>query len=325
MNRRRIVWGIAILAVSAALFILWQPSRVIWGTLAGDAFCEGYPTTYWGEQLTGTSASRANALARLEESGEKSLNVLRELLRKHPSPEVRWTVVELIGKLGPAAHAASDDVLAATQDKDSHVRALAAKAIPQIETPAAQGVSALIPLLESEHAAVVARALSSYRGEAKPALPALVALLKNESKDIETRWNAARTLGKLGPEGIEALPVLMEFTKHTDDTIREHAAEAIGDIGPTAVEGIPALVACLTDPVTKVRRDAVRSLGYLGEAARGSVPQIRPLLDDAEKIVRDAAQKALETIAPDEFPPRQADEGKPSPDDKQADQKAPSA
>lgn len=324
-RRRRIVWGIAVIVVGVALFTLWQPSRVIWGTLSGDAFLDGYPTTYWGEQLAADSASRAGALAKLEQAGEKSLSVLRELLREHPDPEVRWTVVELIGKLGPAAHAAADDVITATRDKDSHVRALAAKAVPAIETPAAQGVPALLPLLESEHAAVAARALSVYRGDAKPALSALVALLSDESRDVESRWNAARTLGKLGPDGLEALPALIEFTKHADDNLREHAAEAIGDIGPTAAAGIPALVVCLADPVTKVRRDAVRSLGYLGENARDTIPQIKPLLDDPEKIVREAAQKTLETIAPEEFPPKKPDEGKPSPDNKQADQKTPSA
>lgn len=312
MKRQRGIWvAIGALLLAGGLYLWWQPSRVILGTLAGEAFCDGFPTSFWGKQLSGDPAAQADALSKLEQSGEKGVSVLRELLSSHFVPEVRCTALELIGKLGPAAHTASDDVIQATMDKDSHVRALAAKAIPQIETPAAKGVPVLMTLLDTEHAAVVARALSVYRGEARPALPNLVAIVQNESKDVEARWNAVRTLGKLGPDGLDALPVLIEFTKHAEDNLREHAAEAIGDIGPTAVDGIPALVDCLDDSFVKVRRDAVRSLGYIGEAARTAVPQIKPLLDDPEEIVRVAAEKTLKTIAPEELPEKKPEETEP--------------
>lgn len=313
-RHQRISLVVAGLVLAAGFFLWWQPSRTILGTLAGEAFLDGFPTSYWAKQLTGGPAAQADAIAKLEQSGEKGISVLRELLRTNPLPEVRGTALEILGKLGPAAHTASEDAIQATKDQDSHVRAVAAKTIPQIETPAAEAVPVLIPLLDSEHAAVVARALSVYRGDARAALPTLVAIAQDETKSVEARWNAVRTLGKLGPDGLDALPVLIDFTKHPEDNIREHAAEAIGDIGPTAKDGIPALVDCLDDPFVKVRRDAVRSLGYIGAAARESIPQIKPLLDDPEEIVRVAAKKALQTIAPEEFPVENVDAEAPSSD-----------
>lgn len=297
-HRRRAAVAAALLLAGIALSVIWQPSQVWLGTLAGDSFCNGYPARYWGNQLTGEPGNRADARSKLEQAGEQAILVWRQLLRTHADPEVRWTAAEELGKQGAVAHSASAELLRALDDPDSHVRAVAAKAIPQVETPASKAVPALSRMLDSEHAGLAARAMSVYRGEARPALERLIALLRDTSRPPEARWNAARTLGKMGPDGLGALPVLIEFTTDADDLIREHAAEAIGDFGPAAAAGIPALLECLDDPITKVRRDAVRSLGQLGEAAHDAVSRIQPLLDDPEEIVRVAARKALKAIDP---------------------------
>lgn len=302
MNFRQKAAIAAAVLVIAGIFVVFQPSQSIRGKLAGEAFCGGYPTGYWVSQLRAGPGVRSEAISQLESAADDSVEVLRELLRSPANAEVRLTAVELLGKLGPAAQSAGDDLIRATQDADSHVRNLAVLTIPKVETPVAKALPALIPLLKSEHAHDAARAISVYRGQGKPALPDLVKLLEDESRDVLTRWNAARALGKLGPEGIDALPVLIRFTKCPEETIREHAAEAIGDIGPTAVDGIPSLINCLGDPVAKVRRDAVRSLGYIGPGAKSAVPQIKPLLTDSEEIVRKATKDALKAIAPEELP-----------------------
>lgn len=295
-------WIIVGLAVAAALGVAFEPSRVMWGQLTGQAFVNGRPVSYWSGQLTGGAGPRSRAVAQLAESGEDSVAVLRELLRTGSTAEVRWTAAELLGQLGPVAQVASDDLVRATTDADPHVQGVAAAVLPKVDAPATAAVPALIALLRTSHSAVASRALSAYKGAARDALPGLVAVLEDESLDVETRWNAARTLGKLGPEGIESLPVLIRLTSHPEDTLREHCAESIGDIGPLAAAGIPALIDCLDDPATRVRRDAVRSLGYLGEAARVAVPEMKPLLDDPEEMVRAAARNAITAIAPEELP-----------------------
>lgn len=312
MNRQSSLVMILTAVLGVAIFAAWQPSRVLCGTIAGDPFFAGYPSRYWGSQLFDNPSGRSTAISTLKEGGANSVSVLRDLLRNHPQPEVRWTAAELLGQLGPVAHAASDDLLLASGDSDSHVRALSAIAIPKVETPASQAIPVLIPLLGSEHAGVVARAISAYKGGGQEALPALIKLLDDESRDTETRWNAARAIGKLGPEGLDALPTLVKYTTHAEETIREHSAEAIGDIGPLAIDGIPALINCLDDPATRVRRDAVRSLGYLGPAAKSAVPQIKLMLQDPESMVREAALNALKAIAPVEIPSPSSQEQKPS-------------
>ena len=298
MRRKRLVLTVIVILLAVGLFIFLQPSRAILGTLRGEAFLLNHPASYWGQQLMQGPQERSNAVASINKAGSAAVDVLRELLTTHAEPDVRLTAAELLGKMGPEAHAASDDLIAATTDSDPHVRALAAVAIPAVNTPPDEGIPPLVTMLNSEHAAIAARAISVYREDAKPALAALERLMRDETKEIEMRWNAARSLGKLGPAGIDALPLLIEFTTHPDETLREHAAEAIGDIGPTAAAGIPALRECLDDPATKVRRDAVRSLGYLGSAAMPAISDILPLLEDPEEIVRKAALDALQKIDP---------------------------
>ncbi len=301
ISRKILIAGAGLL-VAGGLFVVWQPSQSIRGSMAGEPFCGGYPSGYWGSQLLQEPGARSMAITQLQKSEADSVSVLRELLRDHANPEVRLTAAELLGKLGPVAQAAGEDLIQATLDGDSHVRNLAVITIPKVETPAAKALPALIPLLKTDHAPDAARAISVYKGQAKPALPELVKLLEDESRDALTRWNAARALGKLGPEGIDALPVLIRFTTSPVETIREHSAEAIGDIGPTAVEGIPALLDCLDDPAIRVRRDAVRSLGYIGIGAKSAVPQLKLLLNDPEEMVRKVTRDALKIIAPEELP-----------------------
>jgi HEAT repeat protein len=141
------------------------------------------------------------------------------------------------------------------------------------------------------------RALSRFRSAALPALPELIRLL--DDPDPVIRWNAARTLGKIGPKAKDAVPHLVKALGQADVAVREHAAEALGDIGPEAQAAIPDLIRVLDDKEPKVRRDAARSLGLMGTVARSAVPALKGLLKDPQEMVRDAAQKALYKVDPE--------------------------
>ena len=172
-------------------------------------------------------------------------------------------------------------------------------------------------LLRGEHSVVTARALSEYREAAAPALPELVAAMHDKKLPTEARWNAARTIGKIGPSAVSTVPDLIDELDDPADTLREHAAEAIGDIGPVAAElGVPALRKALTDHYVKVRRDSVRSLGYIGAEARPAAEDMLLLLKDPEALVREAAEKALKIVAPELLPKETKPADKTGPQDK---------
>lgn len=307
MKRRLGLLGAMVLAI--AVVAVWlEPTQSVLGWLVGEPFHAGRPLRYWSACLSGSPGENAAALEALSAGERSSVEpLLIALFRSQPGDpgaELRWTALELLGKHVPLSDAGQTLVLEALDDGDAHVRSVAAGLIPKVGVPAAQGVPALLPLLDGPHGVVAARALSEYRGAAAPALESLVVLMHDASASVEARWNAARTIGKIGPDARPAVPDLIAELDNPEDTIREHAAEAIGDIGPVAAElGVPALRRVLNDHYVKVRRDAVRSLGYIGPAAREAVEEILPLLDDPEEMVRLAAREALQKIAPERLPP----------------------
>lgn len=300
--KKTVIGGLVLSVLLAAVF--FDPSHSVLGRLRGEAFFKGYPASYWGEQLDSGPGEQSKARMAFESGGEQAVPVLIELLGTDTtpgwaSPTVRWTAAEVLGTIGPDAKAAGPSLISALEDPDPYVQGVAAISIPRVQTPANDAVPPLTKLLRTQHVVPATRALSEYKGEAKAALTALLIILQDKNRPTEDRWNAARTIGKLGPAAIESLPVLIELTSDKEATIREHCAEAIGDVGPTATAGIPALIDCLDDPATRVRRDSVRSLGYIGEASKPAVPQIIGLLADKEELVRHAAKDALKVIAPE--------------------------
>jgi HEAT repeat protein len=283
------------------LLVIWlEPTRVLIGRLQGDAFFQGRPSRYWAGQLMSEDPPEA-----LGDSSGKSTAVLRQLLVTSGDDErattLRWTAADLLGKIGPAAQQASEDLIRALDDPDPHVRGVAAASLPAVERRADVVVPWLIELLSTEQRTVAARALSQYGEQADSALPELVRILRDTTLDTEARWNAARTIGKMRAHGAPAIAALTDSLKDAASTVREHAAEALGDIGPPSAPTVPALVAMFQDPAPRVRRDAARSLGQIGVADAAAVEALKGLLADSEAIVRDAAKTALKLLTGEEF------------------------
>lgn len=295
------------LAVAAVLLLagaaIWLVSpTVVLGWISGETFHQGKPARYWRKAIIADDpVVRTEAESAIADGGENALAMLLELFQapessSWESAQLRWKIVELIGEMGQDAKKAIPDVIAAMKDSDPHVRSVAAGVLPEIGATADQAIPPLLELLEREQTVSVIRALSAYREQAAPSLEPLSKILQDKERDSEIRWNAARTLGKLGKAGAPSIPTLIDHLEDPSDTVREHSAEALGDIGPVDASVVPALISVLNDPYVRVRRDAVRSLGYLGPMAKEAVPAIQPLLKDKEAIVRDAAKTALKSI-----------------------------
>ncbi|RPI77348.1 MAG: HEAT repeat domain-containing protein, partial [Planctomycetaceae bacterium] len=248
---RRVVVVIVVLLLIAGLGAILDRNGAVVGRVAGDAMFEGYPTRSWARRLGLGPADKATALSALERGGPQAVPVLIEILtgsRGTEGANLRYSAVEVLGKLGADAVSAGPALLKAVEDDDPHVRAVAAAALPRVETPAELAVPALTKLLASNHSVVAARALSVYRAQAASALPELEALLRDRNRETEVRWYAARTIGKIGPAALGSVPALIEHFSDREASIREHVAEAIGDIGPSAAEvGVPPLIPLLQD------------------------------------------------------------------------------
>ena len=125
---------------------------------------------------------------------------------------------------------------------------------------------------------------------ASSAFPRLVKLLD----DPETRYQAARTLLKISPEGFT---VLTNALASQDDSARNDLVWAIGHEGGADTETLTRLlINSLKDPNWSVRGDAADFLA--GKDAALAVPALIPMLDDSEYYPRARAAIALASFGP---------------------------
>jgi len=291
-------WTVIALLVGLAVVMTWnwQSPGVVPSEAQENVELRKKPTTYWRQELLAGPGRAAVAREQLEAQGGWSLPVLRDLLKSEEEPDgvtLRLTTLEILGRLGTEATPLSREVLGRLKDPDEHVRTVAITLLPKLQISAREALPLLEAFYDQPEAVAALRATAEYRAQALKSLPTLEQVLRDKSRPTEVRWNASRTIGKIGGNARSAVPLLIECLTDPEATIREHCAEAIGDIGPSAAElGVPALIPMLKDENARVRRDTVRSLGQLGEAGRAALPQIRELSEDPEEIVREAVRGA---------------------------------
>jgi RNA polymerase sigma factor (sigma-70 family) len=133
--------------------------------------------------------------------------------------------------------------------------------------------------------------------EAKPAVPALTALLTNQNDIL--RGTALVDLSAIGTNAAGALSAVIDRLEN-DPTpfIRHWAVGIVGDIGANQSDQIlPILIGGLdaTNDHT-MHANSLRSLAKLGEQAKDAVPFIVPFLNNKDLALRQAATNALRRI-----------------------------
>jgi HEAT repeat protein len=297
MRKRSILIGILVLAV-LALVALFEPTGVVRGFARGEPFFEGRPASTWAKRLHDENPKvKEDSQRSLKSAGPAAVPVLAAIVAA-PADDwsagpVRILAADILAGLGPAARAAVPVLVEALADRDASLRSHAADALGAIGPNDPSVVAALIAQLGTADALAATKGLGKCGAAALPATGALIKLLK--SADSEVRWNAVKTLGKIG--AVEALEPLIAALSDSSELVREHAAEALGDLGPAAAAGVEPLKAALRDPYVKVRRDAARSLGQIGPAAKTAIPILQTLAkDDPQTIVRQAAEIAVKKL-----------------------------
>ena len=172
-------------------------------------------------------------------------------------------------------------MILAMKEDDNDKRPNAGTVLVQI------GAEAVTPLIDAlpknELRSRAAWALSQLGEKARPAIPALIQLLKS---DLPVAVNdGAVALGIMGQEAKEALLPLIEALKNPDSEVRVAVATAIKQIGPSA-EHIPLLLPALKDPYMKVRSTIILTFGYMGDAGKPAIPEMIKLLKDENAWVR---------------------------------------
>jgi HEAT repeat protein len=146
---------------------------------------------------------------------------------------------------------------------------------------------AVIPVLISglEHKSAfvrhrVASVLGRMGPKAKPAVPALARMFSNRAEQEDNRHMACNALGLIGSA---SLPTLADALKQKEVFMRCSAAATLCRLAPDGVGAIPFLVEMLCDENEDVRGNAKSSLTRFGEKA---VPALCQALKSHEPFVR---------------------------------------
>ena len=179
-----------------------------------------------------------------------------------------------------------------------------------------KAIKALISDLRSPDRAVKDKAYQALILAGSPAVPDLIALLKDKDPDMQEyaagilgnigderaagpllkmlespgprRYIAAWALGKM--KNKKAIGPLVKVLGEKNEALQKEATRALIAIGP---DSVPALIEALDSPVSDVRKYAVRALGIIADK-RAEEPLIR-LLSDKDNEVAAAAALALGT------------------------------
>ncbi len=99
--------GVIVVVVALVAFTMFDPNRFVLGTLRGDSWFGGKPSSYWRRLLREEDAPALKA--------PEAVPVLREALRDK-NPGVRARAAFTLGALGPQASAAVPDLIEALND-----------------------------------------------------------------------------------------------------------------------------------------------------------------------------------------------------------------
>ncbi|HDZ21871.1 hypothetical protein LCGC14_0226010 [marine sediment metagenome] len=150
-------------------------------------------------------------------------------------------------------------------------------------------IPALVDALTSRSVALrreAASALGDIGGSAaEEALPTVL-----DDPDAEVRLRAAVALGPIpGSVAEEALRTVLD---DRDAEIRARAAIALARMGDSSM--FDRLLACLDSDNWRLRRDAIKALAAIGDPR--AIDAISPITQDETPAVKEAAEKALESL-----------------------------
>jgi serine/threonine-protein kinase len=295
----RAVGAVLALAAVIVLVIGAGGALFLWRSIAGGPDPRPAPgvaadvAPEEGEPAGGTDTAAGTSAAPADIATRPAVGASRPPARERPAPAP-----------GSETTTASSQPMATQARPRAEAAPPRAEAVPPRPEPPAPSVEApsgppahvraLIDSLDggnTEAAWRAAESLGNLGGEARPAVPALIAALGHRSEVV--RWRSAEALGRIGPGAKAAVPALTEALSDRDALVRTEAAKALGQLGPAASGAVPALAESLRQSDVYFRREVARALARIGPETGPAVPALTDALRDKDKFVRMEAAKAL--------------------------------
>ncbi len=255
---------------------------------------------------------RLSACLALGKLGKDAVPELVPLL-DGPDTGTRYYTVWALGQAGPAASEALPAVVKALKDADGEVRRKAVFALGRIKPEAAVGIPPLVAAFQDDDVDVRATAVEALAGYGKAAVPALVRVLQTQP-GLEPRRLAVRALTQIGPDSLDALPLLRPLFLNDNSGLADEAAAALAALGKPAIPTLAqALQTAPTDRAAQVMRGLAspwamlaawhdypgrhrRALQALGKIGPDALDQIVTALHSPNSDIREQAAGILGAI-----------------------------
>jgi HEAT repeat protein len=190
-------------------------------------------------------------------------------------------------------------LLQAADDPSPRVRRGSALALGRLR-PLAPGASAtLTRALRDADASVRDAALESVGGlgrQAVEALPVVRELLSNDS--AETRLRAVDVLARTAPRNGTLAADLAGRIDDADPRVQRLAIDVLRSMGPLGRDAIPAVIGKLKSPDADVRVAAAEFVGSHGPSAGEAVPALVALLGEPDPKLQALAAQTLGRLGP---------------------------
>lgn len=221
----------------------------------------------------------------LQKIGAPAVEPLGVVLLDADDSMMRQRAAQTLGYIGDAR--AVRPLLAAFKDKDRFVRQIATDALVKISTPAVEPLIAALMNDDPETRWRAARALGKI-GDTRALEPLLAAI---NDKDKEVRVFAVEALGRFGDD--RTIEPLLAALEDEELTVRRESAYALAEFGNTRV--VETLLEALKDEYENASIRAAYALGKIGDA-RAVEPLIAAMKSENGEARQMAARDALAEI-----------------------------
>ncbi|MBF0500805.1 MAG: HEAT repeat domain-containing protein [Candidatus Riflebacteria bacterium] len=222
----------------------------------------------------------ATVLARI---GKPAISILISYLDNATSAEVRFTVVDVLEKIGPMVVPLMIDGLKTGQsDKDNVVETCGRFG--------SDAVPALIEMLRDNDVKHRCSAATALVRIGRAAVPRLIDLISDTN--VSVGWIAAQSLTQIGAA---AVPDLIQALATTERATRWVVSEILIGIGSQSVE---ALTKAVLHNDSLIRSAAAHSLAEIGEPARIAVSTLKEALKcEKDTDVCDVLRESIEKLS----------------------------
>lgn len=235
----------------------------------------------------------AAALTWVKPTGPEVAPVLIDALKREPSEKIKPEDVAYI------RNAAADAIAASGKQAEGAIPALVELLT---KTPADQVERLFRPTKPGQQRSFSSGPVSALRKIGKPALPAVLPLLKHEEAIV--RYQATLIIGGMGQdadtakEGVLAALELERGLPTGQLLVFEELALAALDLGVEPTKITEHVAKLLRDDMVEVRYRATFMIARLGRAASSAVDKLTELLNDLEPQMQVATLEALAAIGP---------------------------